>query len=55
MRGHQEQIADQAHQEVSEDENEDSASAAADSYGGHAGTPTGKEQAATNRAEDPPA
>ena len=55
VRGHREQIADEARQEVSEDEPEDSASAAADPHGDSAGMPTGEEQAATNRDEDPPA
>jgi hypothetical protein len=55
VRGHREQIADEARHDVREEAFEDTAAVAADARAESGGQPTGDTQAAANREEDPPA
>ena len=55
MRGHRNQVAEEARHDVRDEEPEDSGSIASDPHAESADQPTGEEQAATNREEDPPA
>ena len=55
MRGHREQVAEEARHEVREEKPEHTDSVASDPYAESDDLPTGEERAATNRDEDPPA
>jgi hypothetical protein len=55
VRGHRNEIAEEAHKEISAEEADVGASTAADQHRESGGKPTGEEQAATNREQDPPA
>ena len=55
MRGHREQVADEARREVREEALDNTTAVAADAHAASGGQPTGEEQAAANREEDPPA
>jgi hypothetical protein len=55
VRGHRNQIAEEARQEIRTEESDVAASTAADQHRENGGKQTGEEQAATNREQDPPA
>jgi hypothetical protein len=55
MRGHREQVADEARHEVRAVALEDTAAVASDPHAESGGQPTGETRAAANREEDPPA